>query len=364
VASVQPGAFDGLGNLRKLYLHTNQIGVLSAGVFRDLPNVKELDLSYNEIAVIEPGAFAGLGGLTSLDLTENRFSHLDAKAFDGLGSLVDLWLNYVELESMDPGAFRGMDSLMLLGLQGNSLLTDLDLEQAQFSNLSGFFIEDSTSVTRVSLRKAVLNQMSFNTLLTGGSDAALGIGLLPAVTTLDLSGIDFSAVTDLSSLWTMDGVIDLSLVGAKSLDAVQLDVLLDQLDAMQSPSVEGVLHLTQADYQTLNEAGEGLLAAWDAEPGHHVETLAPGDVDGDGFVDESDAAVLASHWGSHGMIWTDGDFNGDERVDVLDAAILAANWRTHEEETPVTPIPTPSLAVLVLILASGASVCRRRWFVR
>ena len=57
------------------------------------------------------------------------------------------------------------------------------------------------------------------------------------------------------------------------MDAVELDVLLDSLDTMQATGVEGVLYLTQADYDAFNTAGDGLLAAWDAEDGHHLEIV-------------------------------------------------------------------------------------------
>jgi hypothetical protein len=58
-----------------------------------------------------------------------------------------------------------------------------------------------------------------------------------------------------------------------------------------------------------------------------IVRLIPGDADGDGTVSESDAAILAAHWGqSPDMTWTDGDFNEDGTVGPADASLLAANW--------------------------------------
>jgi hypothetical protein len=54
---------------------------------------------------------------------------------------------------------------------------------------------------------------------------------------------------------------------------VKLDVLLDNLAAMESTAIEGTLYMTQADYDAFNAAGNGLLAAWDAEAGHHVQIV-------------------------------------------------------------------------------------------
>ena len=88
---------------------------------------------------------------------------------------------------------------------------------------------------------------------------------------MDLSGIDFADITDLSPLYVMDDLTDLWLVNTQNLDATALDVLLDNLETIESPDTEGVLYMTQADYDAFNAAGGGLLADWNDEPGHHVE---------------------------------------------------------------------------------------------
>ncbi|MBN1590131.1 MAG: PEP-CTERM sorting domain-containing protein, partial [Pirellulales bacterium] len=57
-------------------------------------------------------------------------------------------------------------------------------------------------------------------------------------------------------------------------------------------------------------------------------TYVPGDADNNGQVDEIDAQVLATNWGSSGteIDWEDGDFDDDDMVGPRDAAIMAANW--------------------------------------
>jgi len=67
----------------------------------------------------------------------------------------------------------------------------------------------------------------------------------------------------------------------------------------------------------------------------------PGDVTGDGIVDEVDAAVLTAHWGQSDANWLMGDFDYDGRVGPSDAAILTANW--------TFPIPEPTTAVHVVL---------------
>jgi hypothetical protein len=132
------------------------------------------------------------------------------------------------------------------------------------------------NITRVSLNSAQLNQDSFETLMNGGgSSYVYGIGEVDGIIELDLSGIDFVDITDLAPLYTMDDLTDLWLVGTRNLDAFQLDALLNELETIEGTDVEGILHMTQADFNAFNTAGGGLLAAWHAEPGHHVAFVIP-----------------------------------------------------------------------------------------
>jgi hypothetical protein len=83
-----------------------------------------------------------------------------------------------------------------------------------------------------------------------------------------------------------------------------------------------------------------------------TQIVVPGDTNGNGIVDEEDAAVLASNWGASGVLVDgagDGDFNGDDVVNVLDAAILAANWGNHNPSEGSTTAPEPTGAALMLL---------------
>ena len=90
---------------------------------------------------------------------------------------------------------------------------------------------------------------------------------------MDLSGIDFINITDLKPLYTLSKLTDLRLVNTQNLAALDLDRLLDNLLAFEHTETEGVLYMTQADFDAFNAAGGGLLAAWHAEPGHHVAII-------------------------------------------------------------------------------------------
>lgn len=77
----------------------------------------------------------------------------------------------------------------------------------------------------------------------------------------------------------------------------------------------------------------------------------PGDVNGDGYVNQSDVNIIASNW-QHGTTGTPdatkdmGDLNGDGKVDGSDVTILAYHWGAK-------PIEVPE-ASTVLLLVSGA----------
>ncbi|HLA85288.1 MAG TPA: autotransporter-associated beta strand repeat-containing protein [Thermoguttaceae bacterium] len=86
----------------------------------------------------------------------------------------------------------------------------------------------------------------------------------------------------------------------------------------------------------------------------------PGDTNHDNYVNETDAAALAAHWGQAGT-WTDGDFNDDGWINARDASILAANWgyvgESYNSESLPLPVPEPS--TLVLLAAGLLSLLRR-----
>jgi hypothetical protein len=92
--------------------------------------------------------------------------------------------------------------------------------------------------------------------------------------------------------------------------------------------------------------------------GAPVTISVPGDTDGNGIVDATDAAVLARNWGGSVSGATNGDFNGDGVVNAADAAILAANWGNHNSES-AAGVPEPSTMVL-LLAGLGWLLIRRR----
>jgi hypothetical protein len=355
ITSIESGDFAGLGHLAWLWLNYNRITSIESGALAGLRSLDQLDLGNNQIASLESDGFAGLDNLTWLWLSHNQITSVGSRSFAGLGNLLHVGLYENQISSIAPNAFAELGKLEYLDLGYNASLTSLNLEGGNFSSLGRFDVANDTNIAHISLRGAVLTQTALVSLVTGSEQWPgdhIGIGELPSVTELDLSCVDFAAITDLAPLYLMDNLMDLWLVDVANLDANALDTLLDNLATMEAPSIEGVLHLTRTDFDAFNVAGGGKLTAWDAETGHHVDIIGLGDANADGVVDSADATILASHWHqADGANWFAGDFNGDGAVNDADASILAAHWGEGMEETPLS-IPEP----ITLVMLAGAAV--------
>jgi hypothetical protein len=246
--------------------------------------------------------------------------------------------------------------LMELGLHNNMTLMELNLAEADCSSLTLFDVGGDVNITSVSLRNTVVNQTSLAALLDGGDIPSLtGIGELDGVTEMDLSGIDFVNITDLEPLYAMDDLTDLWLANTSNLDAADLDTLLRNLETIEGADIEGILYMTQADFDAFNTAGGGLLDAWDVEPGHRVEFLQIGDVNHDTEVNGLDVdpfvdVLLASRFD------VAADMNGDGVVNGLDVGPFVEIVDFGDTQ----PIPEPS-TLLLCIVALGVAGGWRKW---
>jgi hypothetical protein len=83
----------------------------------------------------------------------------------------------------------------------------------------------------------------------------------------------------------------------------------------------------------------------------------PGDANGDGKVDATDATTVAAHWGQVGG-WSDGDFNSDTLVTAADASLMAANWGYGTSEAGA--VPEPSALALLFMGVVGFPFRRRQ----
>uniref|UniRef100_A0A2K6FMH9 Adhesion G protein-coupled receptor A2 n=1 Tax=Propithecus coquereli TaxID=379532 RepID=A0A2K6FMH9_PROCO len=67
ISTVQPGAFLGLGELKRLDLSNNRIGCLTSDTFQGLPRLLRLNISGNIFSSLQPGVFDELPALKVVD---------------------------------------------------------------------------------------------------------------------------------------------------------------------------------------------------------------------------------------------------------------------------------------------------------
>ncbi len=100
------------------------------------------------------------------------------------------------------------------------------------------------------------------------------------------------------------------------------------------------------------------------QSGGGVESLLPGDANGDGKVDVNDLTVVLSHFGQSGQNWGTGDFTGDGKVDVNDLTIVLSEFglSTGSSVGGLAAVPEPSALLMVEGPLAGLAVLawRRR----
>ncbi len=189
--------------------------------------------------------------LTWLLLPNNQIS--DISPVTGLTELTGLHVSNNQIS--DISAVSGLTNLTHLDLRTNQIET-MDLSGADLSSLERFGI-GGNPLTSVLLEDATLSQTVLNTLMDGGDSFHTGIAELSGVLDLDMSGVDFTGISDLSTMYTMDDLETLLLTGASNLDGSQVVPLTDELDSMNWLDVRGLW--TSFDTGTQNS-----LYAWDA----------------------------------------------------------------------------------------------------
>ncbi len=257
ITALKLGDFDGMTNLKGLYLSGNKLSSLPNSIFDKLTNLKTLDLSSNELSSLPAGLFDKLTNLTGLSLFNNDFSSLQAGIFDKLTNLKTLNLSSNELSSLPAGLFDKLTNLTYLNLLENPLRSLPDGYFDKLTNLKTLLLPRTITPPQLPKVDKITSVADRTPKVRAAIVAAVGVnsaanvtaGHLAAITELDLSesGItalksgDFDNLTGLETLGVggtfsslPDGIFD-HLVNLKNLGLLssQLrslpDGLLDQL---------------------------------------------------------------------------------------------------------------------------------------
>ena len=137
ISEVEPGAFNGLGNVTRLILRNNWLNSLKVGMFEGLVAVDYLSCFRNRISAIEDNTFVILMRLKYLFLGHNHLLSLSPGAFCGLQSIDVLWLQSNRLTSLPEDAFRHLPRPLKLFVSGNLLQCDADLCWLKYEELNG-----------------------------------------------------------------------------------------------------------------------------------------------------------------------------------------------------------------------------------
>ena len=232
-------------NLTTLRLHSNQISDISP--VAGLTNLTTLSLYSNQISDIS--ALAGLTNMDCLVLESNEIS--DISPITGLMNRRELYLGQNQIETMD---FSGTDlsSLFRFNIDGNPLVNVL-LVDATFSQVAFGAIMEGAYLTRYSTYRFM---------------SCSGIAGLPGVLNLDMSGVDFGEISDLSSMYGADDLETLLLAGATNLDGGEVVTLTGELDSLDWLDVTGL-------WGSFEPAAQGSLRAWDAVEGNTLVIPEP-----------------------------------------------------------------------------------------
>ncbi len=246
----------GLTKLNWLHLTTIQISDISA--VSGLTNLTGLYLSENQISDIS--VIAGLTNLNYLNLSDNQIS--DISVIAGLTNL-----NYLNLSNnhiSDTSVIAGLTNLTRLLLVNNQIET-MNLSNSNLSSLTDLHLADNP-LTSVLLENTTLSQTAFDALMDGG--IYTGIAELSGVLNLDMSGVDFTAISDLSVMYTADDLETLHLAGATNLNGSQVVSLTVELASLDQLDVTAL-------WDSFDAGTQSSLNAWDAIPGNTLVVPEP-----------------------------------------------------------------------------------------
>ncbi len=77
-----------------------------------------------------------------------------------------------------------------------------------------------------------------------------GIDGITGVSEIDFTGVDFTGITDLSQMYTMDDLLEIIFAGTIGLDGNEVTALLAELDSLNYLDVTGIWNQWDINIQT------------------------------------------------------------------------------------------------------------------
>jgi Leucine-rich repeat (LRR) protein len=114
--TIEHESFRNLSNLKKLFLHENNLSKIFSKTLIGLFNLIELNLSKCEIESIEDNSFVHLNNLEILNLSFNCFHSISKNTFNGLNKLKCLCLDSCGIKSIEDNSFLNLNNLQHLDL--------------------------------------------------------------------------------------------------------------------------------------------------------------------------------------------------------------------------------------------------------
>jgi hypothetical protein len=166
--------------------------------------------------------------------------------------------------------------------------------------------------------------------------------------------IDTDIYMKFSAVTTPEGNVQLDGMLSMSPDFSNPFGVISRLDADPDHKLVDPGRVAVAGGNSCEGGGFPARAKWDDVAVYKY--AGPGDANGDGSVDDTDASILGANWlKQSGATWGMGDFNKDGKVNDQDAAIMAANWAPAGDGSSV-----PEPGTLVLLASAAAALCFRR----
>jgi hypothetical protein len=116
------GLFGTLTQLEELAINENKLGILHRSTFRSNKNLKKLYLHQNEIQVLQAGLFGTLTDLEELAINDNKLKIIHGSTFRSNKNLKKLYLSSNKIRAVAGGAFDELKKLTLLNLENNTCI--------------------------------------------------------------------------------------------------------------------------------------------------------------------------------------------------------------------------------------------------